>query len=576
MDDLNKVITELEKMSNIDSMIEIKRKLVKVQVNENDNTKFNYEKLAFSFLDEQENGFNLGCYFGVGIISKETSELDKINENAIDYWQRRVEESTNCILIARYSDLIWEISKIFKGYDGYTYGLKAIDAYLEIVKNLSFNNKSELIKVSKRSLNLALSLRDSNRIHLAKKIMIELEDNIAVDKLPGTWGFSFDNLINNKKLKLSQEEVDTIIYSLEKRLERLMTEENVIHAIKSVIIRIISYYGSKREIEKVHEFLEKLEETCQMHETRENVFSTEANLQELYQLYKEYGLREEASRILVKISRLGPLINEKLIRFEKEIEIPKEDLKQFLDAIVQGDLEQDVINVCLMLIPKSKDVEKQVGEFKSLLTQSLPSIILSNEGRRAATIRSAEEDFKGNIIKTYADLIEVRLGLINLVIKEFIYFHSLDHEKLLSILTLSPAFDKRKIELIKKGLILYFEDEYIAAIHVLLPQIENALRNIIRNCDGATIKANTNKGGFDVITLNDILNSEILLEVYNIDTILYLKATLNDSRGLNLRNNILHGLSGINNYNEKIASLMVQILLIISLFKEETEVEPTE
>lgn len=120
----------------------------------------------------------------------------------------------------------------------------------------------------------------------------------------------------------------------------------------------------------------------------------------------------------------------------------------------------------------------------------------------------------------------------------------------------------------KQGIDLYFKENHIASINILVPQIEESLRNIIRLCEGNIIKP-TDSGGFDVILLTDILNSEILMDVYNSDILLYFKIILNDKRGFNLRNNLMHGLAGENTFNIGIANLIIHLLLIISLFKEE-------
>lgn len=99
--------------------------------------------------------------------------------------------------------------------------------------------------------------------------------------------------------------------------------------------------------------------------------------------------------------------------------------------------------------------------------------------------------------------------------------------------------------LIVEGLYYGFKKEFIAAIHILIPQIENILRNLILPTDNSLV--NIDKDGKDTYKgLNTILSEEyreILWEIIGPDIYIDLKTLLDDEKGgLNLRNDLSHGL----------------------------------
>lgn len=99
--------------------------------------------------------------------------------------------------------------------------------------------------------------------------------------------------------------------------------------------------------------------------------------------------------------------------------------------------------------------------------------------------------------------------------------------------------------LIVEGLYYGFKKEFVASIHILIPQIENILRNLILPLDNSLI--NIDKDGKDTYKgLNTILSEEyreILWQIIGPDIYIDLKTLLDDEKGgLHLRNDLSHGL----------------------------------
>ena len=73
-------------------------------------------------------------------------------------------------------------------------------------------------------MEIAVSIKDQNRINLVRNAIISYEDTHSVDDKTGTWGYAFDLLIRDESLskKVSLEQVQElhIVEELEKRLKK--------------------------------------------------------------------------------------------------------------------------------------------------------------------------------------------------------------------------------------------------------------------------------------------------------------------------------------------------------------------
>lgn len=99
---------------------------------------------------------------------------------------------------------------------------------------------------------------------------------------------------------------------------------------------------------------------------------------------------------------------------------------------------------------------------------------------------------------------------------------------------------KGREKIIRKGIFLGLQGDIYAALHILIPQTENIIRNIVEACGGKTYYYETN-GNIKESMLNSLLDSPELKDCYDQDVIFCLKGLLDKKEGSNLRNKIAHG-----------------------------------
>lgn len=85
-------------------------------------------------------------------------------------------------------------------------------------------------------------------------------------------------------------------------------------------------------------------------------------------------------------------------------------------------------------------------------------------------------------------------------------------ENILNYISKSPVIKEEKVAIIKRGIEAYFSEDYLVSIHLLIPQIEEAIRNIL-DLNGIPIfKSNKSGTGFQLRTLDDMLRDSNAVE----------------------------------------------------------------
>lgn len=540
-----------------------------------------WEQAAFAFIEnypDDKSGW--GTYFGPMYTwtNKEEGEMVKypnisqITPEIISYWEWRVRESKHPILKARYSDLVWDFSeKIIGRNPHYSFAQICIDSVIEIADKDLHKYETNVIQKLKRALSLALTINDKDRIEKLKDAIINYEKKIAEDDKPGLWGFSYELLVKDKKISLSKTEENEIITTLKQRFENLLKRENI-WAAQMATELLVDYYKRKGETEKVKNILLSLGNMIEKKAEQASAHVGIAWLEGLYHLYLQHGLKSEAVKLSVKIIEVVEKGTSELKKIETSIEIPKKELDEFLNKLTEGDIETVLGRIALHYIPRKNDIVKQLKN----LSQSAPLSFLfarkiqDHRGRVIASVGPLEEDLDGNIIYQISQNMSFSAFFLRDTIKILINKFSLNTESIVSYLLASPIFEKIRKDFLVKGIKAYLADDFLVALHILIPQIEASIRKLAEKI-GAPILKPSRSGGFNYKNLDDLLTDKNIISVLGEDMCLYLRVLFSDPRGWNLRNNVCHGISPIETFNQMAADRVFHVLLCLALVREEKD-----
>jgi lysyl-tRNA synthetase class 1 len=125
------------------------------------------------------------------------------------------------------------------------------------------------------------------------------------------------------------------------------------------------------------------------------------------------------------------------------------------------------------------------------------------------------------------------------------------------------------MSLLVEGVRAWEREDHVKAAHVLVPQIERALRKIADDLGVPVTKAHPSVPETSVaIGMGEILYNDKVAEALGPDVTLHFQALYSDPRGLNLRNEIAHGLMDADQFHWHLGNLIVHSLLILGVWKE--------
>jgi hypothetical protein len=505
-------------------------------------------------------------------------DIGRIDQAIIEYWTERARETRHPVLKARYADVVWDLSKVATGTKpSIQMAWQAIDSYIEC--GTRFPNSDATEDRLERALELALSVGDDSRAKLAIDAMLRLLDSTEYPGSRAIW--LFDVLTGTKGVVLTETQQKKVIQSLEAELQRICGSPNPFGiAAKEPALRLAKHYERIGELDQSRRVIRTYGEAVAKLADKAQGLVAMHWLQDVYAAYLQFGLKEEAAQFQIAAKKKGEEGEGQMARFLHSFEIPEEEVQGFLAEITEGSLESSLKRLAVYFLPRIEDIERQLEELKSsgkLL--SMISHAKMGENQVVARVGSVDDDPEGRIMLQMADNLKFSAGLLGIAIDGIREKYEFSSVTLLPFLSASPLFGADRGPLLGHALHAYVSGDHITAIHVLVPQIEHALRRLLGMLGQPTNKHR--RSDLNVMvekTLNDILeNEQALLECLGEDVVIYLRTLLCDPRGFNLRNILTHGLMVPGQFNRFVSDRLIHVLLTLGLLRAaETPPEDVE
>lgn len=553
----------------------------------NDKSKINLELLAelmaFEFVEDYPNNeTSWGTYFGPMFVinnndgtATESPSIKLITKEIVDYWTKRAFESKHPILVARYSGLVWDFqNKITGTKPNHKVARIYIQALIDTSISRTYKKEVYVFKKIERALEISSALNDDTLIEKCKLALIAFEKDNSQDTKPGLWGYCYDLLIGNKKVKLSQEEEEAIINELEEKLKRLTAPIDAGSKIdpwsaEAAADRLAQYYFKRNKIVDVKRVILKAGKAYEDIMNEASAMQVSGWTEHLYRLYSKFNLKEEAAQALLRIRELGPKVSEELMPISHSMDIPRDEVEKYVNSMTEGTIEDFLNRFTFSYIPIKEDIKKQLFQLaKAAPFQFLISQALQDEkGRVVATIGSLENDLEGHIVRHVSRSLTISSLFMHLILEKAKEKFPLSKADILNYIEYSPIIDKSRIPIIEESLDAYFRQDYLVFTHLLIPQIEEAMRNLVEIAGGNVLKDAKRGGGFQLKTFDDILRETSVVEILGDDYATYFRILFTDQRGWNLRNNVFHGLANPNVFNNQTGDRLLHSLLCLGLIK---------
>jgi len=271
--------------------------------------------------------------------------------------------------------------------------------------------------------------------------------------------------------------------------------------------------------------------------TKEETANAKARSEEVHKLLLQY--QEESRKELIASSH-------------------KVDISEMVDqarAYVRGkDFQDALFELALLGVPTNvsylrQQLQKQAREFvlsdlfppvmmneMGKVVARQPGSVLSDDPKEAEAATRFEMNRNAALYQTFhaQAFIEPARDQINLE-------HAVRVNDLLSIVSNSPFVPPEREYLFAKGLYAGLTGDFFTSTHILIPQIENSVRYLLRK-QGVITSGLDDKGIQNEHNLNTTLYRSEIASIFDEDTLFDLKGLLVEHSGSNLRHRMAHGL----------------------------------
>jgi lysyl-tRNA synthetase class 1 len=479
------------------------------------------------------------------------------------------------VLKARYADLAWDLSRAVANTNpDPAVARTAIDAYLASLDRDLLADIHDRFGATLRALDLALTLCDSPRVARARAALLAVHAQ-AMGENKGLWWIAFDRLIADKRCELRDAERDGLVADLEAIVAQSTTFSDPKlfnpHSTKDAAERLIKHYTKLGSIDHVKRLHLAIATSFEHFASLGNAMVASGALQTAVNAYRSAGRADDSRRVRV-------LMEEKIARSREELKpmafertITREDMEQFLAQVVTKDAGTTLALIASGFVDRRIAVEKAVSELmaQAPLMATITQTIMADR-HVAATVGSVTQDPFGRLIQNASQRMGLNdVWLVN-ALSRAIEVHNLTPQHLASWAARTNLYDD--LTLLIEGINAWFEQDFVKAVHVLVPQVEAGLRSIVGKLGRPVTKAHPKIAGVGVaVNMGDILYSTDITEALGPDITLYFLTLYADPRGYNLRNEIAHGLLRADRMHLGLASRVLHTLLVLGVWSELAE-----
>jgi hypothetical protein len=446
---------------------------------------------AFLYMPSTEpSGSVWGTYFapsmtattkeGVEVYSPDITRED---EATIAYWASRSDEAHHPILRARYADLVWDFTALVaKHRPDVAFARKAIDAYVEAIENKIYFHDSQAEDFAARALSITLSINDKARVEQVKGVFFALDAAIGDVTKRGLWSMLFDNLYDPPGVGLTDPERQSIIDKLEHALQ-VTTQKGQPHFepwfAQGAAERLERHYRRINQMADVHRVVRAYGQAFESAASAANAMLAVAWLQPVYDKYRDLGMNDDVYRVHQVLETRGQEAQAGMQRVQIPLHIDINEVNRVADALIEGDLQQAIRRIGIIFVLRADQVRALNERIRSQAPlMSLIPITRYEAGHPAGIIGPQDQDADGRLVHQMASQIGLEAIWIAATFDKLVERYAMTADQIVDALSASPVFASARRSILVSGIQAWLSQDYIKAIHVLVPQVEHAVRTL--------------------------------------------------------------------------------------------------
>jgi len=515
---------------------------------------------ACSLAFDKENRANPFQPFAQLTDGRRSASTDDFNEDGIELFSEIVESIADPMISARLSDLVWvrAIKRNIK------YAHLAIDSYMEIPLDIdTWLHDGEGCWYRACDLALMLKKGAENRLKKLENKLVSTFDSIENEE--GYFTYWVTKLLNSNAL--ARHKSIEIAEKLEKCAIIFMKQKDF-HRERDYFKASSDWYKVSKNIAKSNEMIVQQAEGW-VAEAEDRIRHDDTGYivaasfyEQAIQTYRQISRKNrEVLGLETRVSELYQLMNNagaKSIDFMGVIKSDAVDISESIEHAIKTvsdkSKEEAMFNfaqLCSSVNYQSLLDDSIANTKKFFFSSLMGSVYYNKDGRVIAKISSsgltseltAENDkVRENMMRTYMihqDLIVS--GHIVPALDALQLEHNVILDDFIDVTNNSPIIPPDRAYLFAKGLYAGYRYDFVVALYILVPQLENMVRFHLKNAGVKTTTLETT-GVESEWGLNSLVQLPEMKKIFSEELTYEIQALFCDPIGANLRNQIAHGL----------------------------------
>jgi hypothetical protein len=494
--------------------------------------------------------------------------LTDLSAVEVDEWANLASVLKRPIVRARFADAVWELGERLGSQrnDLHRFGRLAAEMYLQAASvNATPARAFSLFDAATRGIGLGFQVKESDFVDRGFEIIMKFADSVELAHI-GLWCAPFDRLIALKGLSESQRH--RILDRYDQRFRDTVASRDLFR-IMMTGPRFAKHFHDQRDYERAKEITLKFGEAALEIACGLNATLAVHHIENILEAYRRVGLREDAERVRLILETRAKDVLAEMKRHHFEFKL---DVKEMEESIAS------VINVAHPFValyrlanwcsPQPKEIEKRLDSNEFIAHRLIPTAIIGDNGLTVGTVGTYDHDKEGQIVMEVAREMNLNATFFLMGLEEWKKKFELggvpDAPSIFDC-ALIPA---DRVSLYRDGLLAFESGDFVKCIHVLVPQVENSLRELLKML-GRPITKTDEDGDFELKNMNDVLHDACVRETLEEELWYFLKVLYADKRGMNLRNLVAHGIAPVGSFNRVNAALVIQSIVFLTVVRDE-------
>jgi Domain of unknown function (DUF4209) len=499
-----------------------------------------------------------------------------ISDEAKAYFDRQLNTPCPPLIQARYADFLFDQKYTAGMHRPIDYATLAVNAYIDAARS-ALPEADLTIDAAIFLLRAAFVAASVQQDTLIDAVRIAVVDGLGQLRDEGRFRFTIEltRALLTLGRKVPRQDLELAADILQKGA-RIEHEAGRYYAERPFLGALVDTRKALKDTVGAREAERMIAESYEADANARGVAShlaAAAHLEDAIEIYQRLRMPRKTDELLRRIREQYQAAENDFGQIEVRGAIPRAEVDRLYDvrlAPLSLDEALHALGAEPSLQPSYRLAEEkaqQAAQIAPLASMAARTIIRDDSPTRR--VQDATERYRAIVQRQFLFIVNLTGIVIGILLERLEREKGLNAQSLGDYFERWPLMDPRHVPFLRRGFERYYADDYISASHILTPQVEGVLRSLLWQQGLVVTGLTRDAKGIDADTLSGLLRRQDVKDALGPgdDLWRYLDTVLSAQDGLNLRNDIAHGLVKQAQATKVACVLVIHLLLCLTRFQ---------